>query len=297
MNRRLYSHSGARPPAGLICGLACGAAAAVIVALVYALISQFNRFVYLEAVLAVCTGLLSAYACLWGLRLGSVRSDSAELILTAVSGVLTFYASWIFWVAMKLHRPGMGLVPFLDMLKHPAVFWDTVLWINQRGTWGFLSGSDPVTGASLWAVWGLEALCVIGGAALLSRMMRHWYCEQCRTWCVDESGIGNLAWTDVGTLRRHLRSGDIGYIRSLGRPKPDDTNWFKVKLSSCPACDSLHVLSLIAVNQNLFLMPWGAGVKDILWNPLVVNGLLVDDAEAAVIREAVRTSTEFDGNI
>ncbi len=284
--KRYYRHSGVCPPLGFLGGLTGGVVASALVALLYVAIAHYNRFVYLGLLLTFLAGALSAFAGMRGLKLGRVRNDAATHFTAAVCGLTTLYVAWILWVAILLHRPGIGLVPLVEVTKHPSILWETILWINERGTWSTRHGTEPVVGAMLWCVWGLEALCLAGIGVLASMTTKEAFCEACQVWCVKDDNIGFMAIGDADETRKRVKDADLRYLTGLGRPKEGDVAWLTVTLTSCPGCKGLHTLSVVASRQNsMRSLPVG----DLFKNPMLLNGLIIDAAEAELVRLAARS--------
>ena len=283
--RKYYRHSGICPLMGLLKGLALGLAASVLLAVVYVLFRHYVRMIVLGTLVTILTGALASLAGLRGLKHGRVRSDAAANLVALLCGLTTFYVAWILWVALLLHRPGIGMVPLIEVTKHPSVLWETILWINERGTWAMRGDSEPVAGLALWLVWGLEALSLVGMGVFVSLLTRDSYCEACQRWCEDEENIGLMAAGDLDETRRRLKDGDVSYFLALGRPAENALNWLTVKLTTCPGCCALHTLTVVAMRPNTLS---SLRVQDMFKNPTLMNRLILDGAEAEAVRQATR---------
>lgn len=283
--RSYYRHSGACPPLGLLRGLVMGLVASVLLAAVYVAFRHYVRMIVLGTLVTILTGALAALAGLRGLKQGEVRNDAAANLVALLCGLATFYTAWVLWVALLLHRPGIGMVPLVEVTKHPSVLWDTIVWINERGTWAMRGDAEPVAGFKLWLVWGLEALCLVGMGVVVSASANDAYCEACRLWCAEEENIGLMAAGDLDETRRRLKGGDLPYFLGLGRPAENALNWLTVKLSTCPGCRGLHTLTIVAARQNTYA---NLRVQDIFKNPTLMNRLILDDAGAEAVRQATR---------
>ena len=271
-----YKHSGICPPKGLIAGLFVGALVSAWASFFYAYADLYNPLVYFNSILCFACGLLAGAAALVGLNWGKVRNNWATLAVTGFSGFMALYFSWAIWAAAFLSRAGVDTDSF-SLAWHPTTMWGVMLKINKAGAWS-LSG-PPVSGFELWIAWFGEAFFMIAAATLCGYLaVDAPFCERCKQWCLPEKSIGHVASGDSDEISRRLKAKDFAYLETLGRAKPGAKAWLVIELKTCPSCRIMHALTVHAVTERKDEKP-----------KKIVIGLLIDDADAVVIRNAAGT--------
>ncbi len=153
------------PLFGLVLGTAFGLAAGIALAFAYSYATALVPIVgYITFALSVAFGLAMAYAIAYGFRLGKVRSATLSAAVGLLVGTVSFYVSWAVWVYAMIRRGDLLDVSLMDLMTHPVALFDIIQGINQSGRWTM--GSFTPKGAVLWALWALEALLIVGPAAL-----------------------------------------------------------------------------------------------------------------------------------
>ena len=248
--RERYVHSGRFTLSGLLRGLVVGSffGAGLAVAYAYAIL-YVPLAGYITALLTGGFGLFLGVSIGLPLKTGKTRNRRAA-VLCALPVVLgAFYVSWAVWVFAFLRRSGGEGVPLQALLLHPRDLWDTIVQINAVGPWR-LKGLRP-TGAWLWALWGIEALTVIGlGLLGAQTTLDQPFCERCELWTEEEKELLALAPVDREELVRRLETDDLDTaFRKLGPPAEDNPKCLLVSLQSCPSCRELNALVVTSLER------------------------------------------------
>jgi hypothetical protein len=265
-----YQHSGKFTPQGPILGLLLGVAVSIPAAFLY----DYGIVAIPEAKLrGICTlvfgALIGALAGL-GMCWGKVRNAAVAATVGFVSSALGLYLSWDAWVLHLLH-PDRWLFNLTRPATHPHRLWQAMLAINQVGTWSFGSGSKPDHGVFLWAVWGAEALLVVGVGTLAALAMvgKRPFCERCDQWTNQKSHLLFAPNLSGDEFKAKLESNDVTGLEKLA-PGDKKQPHFRIDLHTCGNCHSLNTVTL---NQ---VFPKNSHT----W----VNKLMITPDQAAIIR-------------
>jgi hypothetical protein len=271
-----YKHSGSTTLFGVIASAVAGFAIGFPLAFIYAwgIIQISDEHAAGLATLAF--GALIG-AAVWGVaRLGKVRNVQIGGIIAGCAATASLYWSWAFWVKNIYHNFGEEDLNAFTLMQQPHALWDLIKLINQEGTWGTTAG-NPTKGTELWILWALEAIAVIGAAALtvVTGLQSQPFCETCQVWC---SATEKLLLSPVSNLpqtQRQLALRDFSFLQKLGAGKKNYVH-LKADLHSCPNCRELNTLTLrqTAVPQRRYRSPY----------VILADKLLISRAEADSFR-------------
>jgi len=247
-----YQHSGKYPAGGLLMAILGGGAAAMILAVAYAYLLLYIPLAgYVTVILIGGFGFLLGFVTAYVLKRGKVRSLPASYLAMALVGVAGLYTSWGVWIYALLRREEME-ADLLTVLTDPAALWNVIAIVNKTGAWTIRNWSP--TDTTLWALWGIEAVMILGVAfyILYGAMQKEPFCESCGTWCEENAGVARINQADGGEVRQHLEMKDYGYLEKLGGAKADAAHYVELDLHSCPNCRMTHTLTgnLVTVTIN-----------------------------------------------
>lgn len=282
-----YQHSGRFSLGGLALGLIFGTVGGLILAYAYGKGLVLIPEAHLAAFAAVVFGLLAGTATGVGLVWGHVRNKAMALSAGALTSTMALYLSWPIWLATIFRTNSGRHLNWIKLAKHPASVWSLVQWVNHTGTWG-LDSSKATTGWTLWAIWGLEAVTVVGLGMMAagSRVQIRPYCEACGRWCRSVRPFLLDPVPDVNQLKLQLENKDFRQLESLG-PGPKVGDRLIVQLHSCDQCDQFHTLTVtqILVRKKKFGQPN-------VHSNRIVKQLLVGPAEAQALRQVSEKITQ-----
>jgi len=149
-----YQHSGKAPFGGILLTLVGGGTAGVVLGAVYGLLIFYSPFVYINAIITFVLGAALAFSVGSCAKFGKIRNAGVVTVLGLLIAVAAYYVHWVVWVER---------VSGAELLD-PGQMWSFVSTMNALGPWSIF-GWTP-TGLALWAIWGIEALIIVGMGAL-----------------------------------------------------------------------------------------------------------------------------------
>ena len=178
-----YSHSGRLGSAPVVVPIG-GLIAALVLGIVYSYVIVYVPIVGYLSIIFV--GLLVFGLVFTISKLGYLSQcrNAGFMHLTGfVVGLVALYSSWAAFVYALLAAevPEFDYT-LLDIMISPGGIWEFAKLINEQG-WYSIFGVTP-SGIGLWVIWGLEALLIVGGTALLATMhiQEGVFCEDCGVW-------------------------------------------------------------------------------------------------------------------
>lgn len=261
---------------GSLVMLVAGGIAAVILGYLYAYLILWNPLIYINILAAVFFGGLLGAAATIGVRFGKVRWPMVAFTNGLIVGVIGLYVSWVVWLHALAGRTGVpGVWPF-----DPSEIVEYMKQISVTGVWS-LRGSTP-TGGVLYLVWGIEALIIVLGCALVcAGSAGDPFCEDCETW-TEDTNINKVPFglaENVDQLRTALEAGDVESLTHL--PLPSEAGMSQVSLSACAGC---RALGFLTVEQVLIK---GSGKKAQAKRSKVVEHLILDEEKIERLRKVV----------
>jgi hypothetical protein len=257
--RDLYYRSSARTPAWrVMLALVLTAAGGALVGVLYAIASRYvillhDMFLVTGAAVAVLVGFafLSAGLTAGLLRWMKVVTAAPKYWLSLCAAGATWYASWVAWERLVLHRIGVDL-PLIKQLI-PSNVWYLAQFINEVGTISVGSPRRPINGAELWAIWAIETVVLwlipawfpprwVRGTAL---------CHFCGRWCHYRQGFLSVGYADPAQVRTALENKDLPAVEALGPADMNGPRRIRLDLQSCTGCDQSHLLSGFIVESKI----------------------------------------------
>jgi len=166
-----YQHSGKAPLGGILLTLLGGGIAGVVLGAVYGLLIYYIPFVYINAIITFVFGAALAMSVGTCAKLGKIRNAGVVTVLALLVGAAAYYVHWFIWVER------MSGAQLID----PGQIWSFVATMNALGPWSIF-GWTP-TGFALWAIWGIEALVIVGMGSLGAHgVIDIPFCESTRQW-------------------------------------------------------------------------------------------------------------------
>ncbi len=240
-----YQPSGKAPLTGVLLVLGGGIAAAVPLSIVYILAVRYIPFVYLNLLAVVGFGFGFGAIVAKLVRLGKLRSPLIGGGLGLVAGLLAAWLQWVFFAAFIAHNADeIPLVPaYFGFLINPRALGAFARIAAEHGTWSLKDG-DPVTGVVLVIIWTVEALVIIGPAALFAGgQAAKPLSELLQRWAVGVRLPGRLPFfADPAGVRTRLEGGDL--MPLVTNERPAGTRYARLDLCRAdgdPACSYLSV--------------------------------------------------------
>jgi hypothetical protein len=246
MTDTYYRHSGRAPIPGIVGGLATGILAAIVLSLIYAYVILYIPIIgYVTFILTALCGCGVGFAMGTVLSLGKVRNNTVAMSLGVAVGLVTLWASWVFYVYALLHRGGReSEATMLGIALNPDAMWEVIRQVNDVGAWSFKSFRP--TGGVLWAFWLGEAVIIVGGATIAAWAVIAGspFCERCEQWCEETKGVGTCNEGEPTQLKQHLEQKRFEILETLGAVLPTAKSWYRWDLASCKDCGATNTLSI-----------------------------------------------------
>jgi hypothetical protein len=257
--RDLYYRSSARTPAWrILLALVLTGVGGALVGVLYAIASRYvinlhDMFLVIGAAVAVLVGFAFLAAGLTAglLRWMKVVTAAPTYWLSLCAAGAAWYASWVAWEYVVLHRAGIGL-PLVKLLI-PSNAWFVARFINESGTISVGSPRRPINGAELWAIWAVEAVVLwVVPAWFPPRWVRGTaLCHACGRWCNYRQGFLSVGYAEPADVRAALENKDFAAVEALGPADMNGPRRIRLDLQSCSGCDQSHLLSGFVVESKI----------------------------------------------
>ena len=211
----------------------------------YELLLYFIPFIFLNLLLAVGFGVAMGVPVLWAIEAAHCRNRGVALGVALLLGVGGLAASYGWGYRRALSQlaskdPGTSLSQAAQELG----FGD---WLQERINDGWYIKKNPITGAGVLAVWGIEAVIVLGILLIgTGGGGRAPYCERCRQWTRSQTArLPGIGWRRVQPM---LERGDLAGVLSLTSDRESDSVTMLLERTSCPQCGESAYLSITDIS-------------------------------------------------
>ncbi len=243
-DRKYYRHSGTVGAFGLVLIIAFGLVGTLILAGLYGYGIFYIPYIYIKFALTMFYGAGIGYLIGSAGKWGQVRNSGAILLFGCLFGVFGVFAGWISWIFAASEQQVLALLPgdILGVMRGLA----------EEGPWSIF-GWAP-TGASLYAIWGIEALLIVGCSSAMgwSLLSSKPFCELCKQWIESRHKIGPLSLIEnPDDLRQQLEDGNLEMLKALTLLDVATSAYTKIELLHCPGCGQNDYLTIQAVTVAL----------------------------------------------
>lgn len=192
-------------------------AAAAVLGVVYQLGIHYIGYVKINALLWIGCGFVAGWIAAYAMRLAKCRNRMIAAAAGLVIGVCPVVAGHVteYWV---LTRNAGFTVPVSRYVEvRVAEGWT----IGSRSSSASKSRPD-ISGAGVWAMWGIEALGIIGTAAFFaaSRVAKP-FCEACEAWMDKPLAQFTIPWVNPGAAERVKGATDLAGLLAVAPEPPD----------------------------------------------------------------------------
>ncbi len=169
-----YQHSGKAPVGGILLTLVGGLVAGVALGAVYGFLIYWSPFVYINAFITLGFGIGIGAAVGSLAKVGKIRNLGLVSIVALIVALAAYYVHWSAWVGRMTDSP----------IVAPGELWAFITTINALGPWTIFEWTPA--GSSLWAIWGIEAIVIIGlGAISAGGVVDVPFCEDTGVWATE----------------------------------------------------------------------------------------------------------------
>lgn len=232
----LYQHSGKFTPHGLVMMLVAGGASAVVLGAVYGYAVAFNPFIYINFLATIIAGLAVGWTIGFAAKLGKVRNLLVCGLVGLVAGLAFEYVQW--WATLRFFDADPSLAD-------PAQIWGQIMQLAAFEPWALMGGISPGP-VGFKAIWGLEAVLIVGACALMAAGAgSDPFCERCESWTVVDQTIKPFDFiSDPATLMARIERGDLEVLKAFERVEVNQQRYSAIELRTCPSCQGLRLASV-----------------------------------------------------
>ncbi len=241
-----YKDSRAISCAGLIYMVIVGTVVTLILSIIYGYVTSLVRSIYLAFFIAFFYGWIVGYVVGFAGKLGKVRKRGVLLLFGFIFGTLAEYAGWVSWISAVLEE-----VDMLTLFFSPGIILSVITIGAVEGVWSIFDWTP--TGLTLYIIWGIEAIIVIGTATLVAgrALVAEPFCKYCNRWVKQTQSVFRLEpVTNPDQLKTQLEHGDYTSLDTLKKVETGSTNYTKLELLQCPTCQQFRLLTVKSVNIN-----------------------------------------------
>ena len=171
-----YEHSGKAPLGGILLTLVGGLIVATVLGAIYGFLIYWSPFIYINAIITVACGVGLAMSVGGLAKAGKIRKSGLVTVVGLVVALLAYYVHWSVWAGRMIEA----------QITAPGELWAFVSAVNAMGPWSIF-GWTP-TGFSLWGIWSIEALIIVGISTLLAHSLIDLpFCEDTGQWTTEKA--------------------------------------------------------------------------------------------------------------
>lgn len=282
-----YKNSGIVPPLAPILMFTVGAGITWLLAFIYAYAIAYIPLIYVSFILTGLFGLsIGMIVNLCG-NFGKARNTKFSIASVLILGLFGLYACWAVWFKAQGLKTGLFIAPDI-LLKLIEV-------VAENGAWSIFD-STP-TGGALYAVWGLEALIIVGVALYMvaSNANDTPFCEECNQWADEEKVIGPLApIMDAEGFKIGVDKGSFQAIMDLPLIEDRYVQYTLLKLLSCPGCERS---TLFLTVQGVTVDVDDEGKESTNETNIIKNLIITREEYDQLLNHAYRVDVEGEGDL
>ncbi len=252
--------------------LAVGLLLTLALSFLYAYLIENNPFIYLSLLIFAGFVIGLAMISIFTVSFGKIRNVTVGIIIGLLTGLTALYVSW----AVILPAIVGDMVNTRQLLTSPDQMWHLINFISRAG-WYSIFGVE-IHGFLLWLIWGLEALGIVLVPVYsgYDRVKSHLFCENCKTWSVEENNFLCFYYPDKQLLLAQLQRGDLSFFQQANAIElPPEKNFYALDIEKCESCKNIFTLALVENEKD----------KDDFIKQLIIKGLLIDKTLYEQLRE------------
>ena len=217
--------------------------AALVLGAAYGYIARYNPLIYIQFLFTIGFGFGMGFAVSFAGKIGGARGKGLLIAAGLMAGLLAEYSGWVFYV----------LAEKKEFILGPGSLFSQIQEFAEDGLWHIKKWTP--TGGMLYAIWGVEAVAIVGGAMMLAlRGKPVPYCEACKCW-LDEPVF---VWPfhpikDPAAFTAALEQGDYSPVLQLPRSDPQSAKtagYTRLALLQCPSCQQGQYLTVESMQVN-----------------------------------------------
>lgn len=168
-------------------------------------------------------------------KLANARSLAVMVALGALAGLLALYAAWAGHLSLDLSEGGPER-GYFALLCDPLGLRDALLALHAKPPSS--PGRPTLIGGELWALWGAEALVIVGAgvAGGIATLSGDVFCEPCGEWAEEVKPAPRLVIPKDASVLADLRAGSCAALAELAPRGEGLGTYLEVTIQQCPHC-------------------------------------------------------------
>ena len=245
LEHRYYRPSGTVPATSTVLMLLIGMAASLVLGLVFELIKHYLVHEVIQVVSSIGFGALVGLSVYLSARLAHVRNPKFAMFVGFVIGLFAVYIAWALylWINLKFQWPVLRAA-----LTQPKFLWGWIQIFAKVGPWKLFDWHPK--GGTLYAVWAVEALMIVGFAVGVSAVGSPTYCEACGKWTKKVDLLLHVPMIDPEPLKADLEAENYEPLyRLVGKPF-NMVQRTDITAVQCPTCTDSNFLTVALTNVS-----------------------------------------------
>ncbi len=238
-----YRHSWKAPVGGLLLVGAAGLISTFVLGLIYGYAWAFIPIIHFKLVLLIGYPLAIGTVVSLALRAGNIRNDLVAILAGVGFGLLAEYMGWVAWTAAVLRDAKLLIVFF-----YPGDLIYFMQEVSRDGT--FIFSEMQPTGFSLYLLWLVEAVIVIGGTEYMTihNHLEDPFCEDCHAWVAQERYIGLFTpLSNESKFKHEIRQGNFQSFMELKAANVGN-RFTKITTRECKSCKTFRLVTVKSIS-------------------------------------------------
>lgn len=183
------------------------------------------------------------------LKLAKCRSDRARTLFGLATGVVAWYAAWVFFLHALVNRDADEPLTTWAIVSNPQVMFAIIGMVYESG-WYSIKSATP-SGLMIGLFWLIEGGVIVVAPLLLIKgsAVSEMFCETCSAWCT----VKEVAFLAIETGKRRFDIKDAALPNLLAlKPLPaKQYPCVRAEALQCPHCEGTRGLRFAHLAQEV----------------------------------------------
>lgn len=247
LEHRYYRPSGAVPATSTALMMVIGIVACAGLGILFELLKRYLGHPIILVAASLGYGAVAGLAVQWAARVSHVRNPKFAMFVGFFVGL---FAVWIAWIWYIWIHSGYNANALRNAVTQPQFVVDVMRQIAAIGIWELFDWRPK--GGTLYAIWAVEAVMIVGFTIGLSAAGSPTYCEACRKWTKKLDLLLHVPLVEPEPLKADLEAENYDSLyRLIGKPFTM-VQRIDVTATKCPTCADANFLTvaLTSVTNN-----------------------------------------------
>lgn len=245
LEHRYYRPSGTVPATSTVLMLLIGMAASLALGLVFELIKHYLVHEVIQVASSIGFGAMVGLAVQLAARMSHVRNPKFAMFVAFITGMFAIWSAWVWYIWINSKFDAIALQ---KAITQPQFVFGVMRDIAAVGLWKLFDWHPK--GGSLYAIWSVEAVMVVGFAVGLSAVGSPTYCEACGKWTKKVDLLLHVPIIDPEPLKADLEAENYEPLyRLVGKPF-NMVQRIDITAVQCPTCTDSNFLTVAMTNVS-----------------------------------------------